>query len=332
MGTTVSVLILYRNRRELYWLLVTPALLLLPDLPKPVNGTETAVAIQPNMSEDEQWTPTSAGRERDHLISISRDAALRFNARLILWPEAPGPLYYYQDSTFREEAARLAQDTHAYFLFGTVGETPQGAPLNSAVVLNPSGDIEDRYDKINLVPFGEYVPRLFSFVNRITKEAGDFAPGTRIVVFPTDGHSMGTFICYESAFPAEVRQFAKRGANLLINISNDGYFGKSAAREQHLSLVRMRAAENRRWLLRPTNDGITAVVDPAGRVVERWPMYQEVVGRMRFNYISGTTFYTEYGDWFAWGCLLAAAVALFWSQRPHYTPRKGPDSLMVAVR
>ena len=100
---------------------------------------------------------------------------------------------------------------------------------------DPAGDLEDRYDKINLVPFGEYVPRLFSFVNRITKEAGDFAPGTRIVVFPMDGHSMGVFICYESAFPAEVRQFAKRGANLLVNISNDGYFGKSAAREQHLS-------------------------------------------------------------------------------------------------
>jgi apolipoprotein N-acyltransferase len=217
-------------------------------------------------------------------------------------------------------------------LFGTVGETPQGAPLNSAVLLRPAGDIEDRYDKINLVPFGEYVPRLFSFVNRITKEAGDFAPGTRLVVFPMAGPSMGVFICYESAFPAEVRQFAKRGANLLVNISNDGYFGKSAAREQHLSLVRMRAAENARWLLRPTNDGITAVIDPAGRIIDRWPMYQEVVGRMSFNYISGTTFYTEYGDWFAWGCLLAAAVALFCSQRPHYSPRKGTDSLTVAVR
>jgi apolipoprotein N-acyltransferase len=331
LGTTVAVLILHRNRRELYWLAVTPALLLLPDLPKPVKGTETAVAIQPNMSEDEQWTTSSANRERDHLITISRDAALRYDARLILWPEAPGPLYYYQDFMFREEAARLARDTHAHFLFGTVGETPQGAPLNSAVLLRPAGDIEDRYDKINLVPFGEYVPRLFSFVNRITKEAGDFAPGTRIVVFPMDGHRMGVFICYESAFPAEVRQFAKRGANLLVNISNDGYFGRSAAREQHLSLVRMRAAENARWLLRPTNDGITAVIDPAGRIIDRWPMYQEAIGRMSFNYISGTTFYTEYGDWFAWGCLLAAAVALFWSQKPHYTPRTRNEKRETAL-
>jgi apolipoprotein N-acyltransferase len=322
MGTTVAVLILNRNRRDLYWLAVTPALLLLPALPAPVAGTETAVAIQPNMSEDEQWTQASAARSRDHLIAISREAALRNGARLILWPEVPGPLYYYQDFTFREEAARLARDTHAQFLFGTVGETPQGAPLNSAVLLRPDGDLEDRYDKINLVPFGEYVPRVFNFVNRITKEAGDFAPGTRFVVFPMNGHTMGVFICYESAFPADVREFAKLGANLLVNISNDGYFGKSAAREQHLSIVRMRAAENRRWLLRATNDGITVAIDPAGRVTERWPMYQEAVGRMSFNYTNGTTFYTEYGDWFAWGCLLAAAAGLFISQHPHYTPRK----------
>jgi apolipoprotein N-acyltransferase len=283
---------------------------------------ETAVAVQPNMSEDAEWTATSAGRERDHLIAISREAAQRYGAQLILWPEVPGPLYYYQDSTFREQAARLARDTHSHFLFGTVGQTPQGAPLNSAVLLRPDGDLEDRYDKINLVPFGEYVPRFFSFVNRITKEAGDFAPGTRIVVFPVDGHGLGAFICYESAFPAEVREFAKRGANLLVNISNDGYFGKSAAREQHLTIVRMRAAENRRWLLRATNDGITAAIDPAGRIAERWPVYQEIVARMGFAYLSGTTLYTEYGDWFAWGCLLASAVPLFCSQRPHYTPRK----------
>jgi apolipoprotein N-acyltransferase len=324
VATTVAVLILYRNRRELYWLAVTPALLLLPDLPAPATGAENAVAIQPNMSEDEQWTLASASRERDHLVTISREAALRNNARLIVWPEVPGPIYYYQDFAFREEAARLTRDTHSYFLFGTVGETPQRAPLNSAVLLRPDGDLEDRYDKINLVPFGEYVPRLFSFVNRITKEAGDFAPGTRIVVFPMGSHNLGVFICYESAFPAEVRQFAKRGANLLVNLSNDGYFGKSAAREQHLAIARMRAVENRRWLLRVTNDGITASIDAAGRVTDRWPMYREAVGRMGFSYTSNTTFYTEYGDWFAWACLLAAAIALFCSQRPHYTPRAIP--------
>ena len=328
-AVTIAVLIVRRDRRQLWWLAAIPALLALPDLPQRQTGTETAVAIQPNLPEEEQWTWVSAARVRDHLIALSREAALRNSARIIIWPEVPGPLYYYEDYKFREEAASLARDTNAYFLLGTVGQTPQGAPLNSAVLIRPDGDLEDRYDKINLVPFGEYIPRFFGFVNRITKEAGDFAPGTRIVVFPMDGHNMGTFICYESVFPSEVRAFVKDGANLLINISNDGYFGKSSAREQHLEIARMRAVENRRWLLRATNDGITAAIDPAGRIVHRWPMYQEAVARMGFNYVSGATLYANYGDWFAWGCLFAGAVALFCSQIPHYTPRKRPAGAII---
>ena len=134
-AATIAVLIVQRNRRQLYWIAVIPALLLLPDLPAPSTGTETAVAVQPNMSEDMEWTVDSAAREREHLVSISRAAAERFGAQLIVWPEVPGPLYYYQDYTFREAAARLARDTHAFFLFGTVGQTPHGAPLNSAVML-----------------------------------------------------------------------------------------------------------------------------------------------------------------------------------------------------
>jgi apolipoprotein N-acyltransferase len=135
-----------------------------------------------------------------------------------------------------------------------------------------------------------------------------------------DTRRLGVFICYESVFPAEVRQFVKGGANLLVNISNDGYFGHSAAREQHLEIARMRAVENRRWLIRSTNDGITAVIDPAGRVDERLPMYQETTAAMHFAFRDGATVYTNYGDWFAWSCLAAAIFALLWSQRPHYEP------------
>src|SRR5260370_39612821 len=124
-------------------------------------------------------------------------------------------------------------------------------------MVNPSGGIVARYDKIKLVPFGEFVPPAFAWVNRITKEAGDFAPGNRVVVFSMGEHRAGAFICYESAFPDLVRQFARGGAEVLLNLSNDGYFGFSAAREQHLALVRMRAAENRRRILRATDDGIT---------------------------------------------------------------------------
>ena len=177
----------------------------------------------------------------------------------------------------------------------------------------------DRYDKIHLVPFGEFVPPIFSFVNRITQEAGDFVPGTRRVLFNVAGHRVGVFICYESAFPNEVRKFANEGGEFLVNISNDGYFGKSAAREQHLELVRMRAAENRRWIIRATNDGISAAIDPGGRVVQTLPLYKEEVARMAYQYEEDKTVYTQTGDLFAWTCLGLSILALFATQRPHYT-------------
>lgn len=318
-AATVAMIILRRGRRPVYWLAIVPAMLLLPDLPAPERGTQTALMVQPNAPEKDDWTSQEAATMRDSLLTFTLDSARESGARLIIWPEVPAPIYYYDDPTFRNEAAILAQTTPAYFLFGTVAWTPEHNPLNSAVLLRPNGDLQGRYDKINLVPFGEYTPRFFGWVNRITPEISDFVPGDRIVVFPIDGHRLGTFICYEAVFPHEVRQFAKAGAQLLVNISNDGYFGHSSAREQHLEIARMRAVENRRWLLRVTNDGITAVIDPAGRITLRLPMYQLAEARATYQYEDGLTFYTSVGDWFAWGCLVAAAVALFFSQLPHYT-------------
>ncbi len=320
-SAVVAILILRRGRRNLYWLAIVPALLLLPDLPRRETPAETALVVQPNIPAEEEWTYESFGAEREHLIMESLESSLQGSEQLIVWPESPGPFYFYRDPRFHQEAMQLAQQAHAYFLFGTVAQTPEGAPLNSAVLLRPDGALVDRYDKINLVPFGEFVPKIFGFVNRVTQEAGDFAAGNRIVVFPMGQHRLGVFICYESVFPDEVRQFVKGGANLLVNISNDGYFGHSAAREQHLEIARMRAVENSRWLIRSTNDGITATIDPDGHVDERLPPYKELVEHMHFAFRSGATFYTNYGDWFAWGCLIAALGALVWSQRPHFEPK-----------
>ncbi len=320
-SAVVTLLILRRGRKNLYWLAIVPALLLLPELPPRESPTETAVVVQPNLPAEQEWTYASFGAEREHLIMESLESSVQGSEQLIVWPESPGPFYFYRDPRFHQEAMELAQRAHAYFLFGTVAETPDGAPLNSAVLLRPDGTVVDRYDKINLVPFGEFVPKVFGWVNRVTQEAGDFAPGNRIVVFPMGAERLGVFICYESVFPDEVRQFVKGGANLLVNISNDGYFGHSAAREQHLEIARMRAVENSRWLIRSTNDGITAVIDPSGHIDEQLPPYQELVEHVHFAYRSGNTFYTKYGDWFAWGCLIAAAIALVCSQWPHYEPK-----------
>jgi apolipoprotein N-acyltransferase len=312
LAAALAVVALRRSRRELAWLAVLPAMWLLPALPPPARGTQSAVLLQPNLDEETEWTPVSADEMQKRLLTRSMESALdprRPKPQLIIWPEVPAPIYYFTDPTFQRYAGDLARTTGTHFLFGTVGYTHQDQPLNSAVMLAPDGRLIDRYDKIFLVPFGEFIPPLFSWVNRITKEAGDFAPGSRIVVFPVaPGQGVGTFICYESAFPHLVRRFALAGAGVLANISNDGYFGHSAAREQHLKLVRMRAIENRRWILRSTNDGLTAAVDPAGRVVMRLPPYREMVARAQYSFVNGTTFYTRHGDWFAWSCLFAGVA------------------------
>jgi len=278
----------------------------LPPRPALSRGNERALVVQPNVDSEMNWTVPSLQNLEQRLAVLSQAGGLS----LIVWPEVPAP-FYPSDPAFREYTAQIATRSRTYFLFGAVAYTPAKEPLNSAVMLDPSGAPIDRYDKIKLVPFGEFVPPPFGWVNRITREIGDFVPGNRIVVFPIRDHRLSAFICYESAFPDLVRQFARNGAEVLFNLSNDGYFGFSAAREQHLSLVRMRAAENRRWILRATNDGITAAVDPAGRVKERLQPFEELGSVMRYDYVRDQTFYTRFGDWFAWTCLALSLAASF---------------------
>jgi len=235
---------------------------------------------------------------------------------IIVWPEVPAPLYYDEDPRFRAYVGDLARAARAYVLLGVVGHRGDGAPLNSAALVSPAGALVSRYDKVNLVPFGEFVPWPFgALARKISTEVGDFAPGERVVISPVDGHRIGAFICYESVFPHFVRRFVAGGAEVLFNLSNDGYFGRSAAREQHLDIVRMRAAENRRWILRATNDGITATIDPAGRLRGQLPPYVEAASRTGFTYRHDMTFYTRYGDWFPGLCALAAAGLVLFDRR-----------------
>ncbi len=326
-AAAVAVVALRRPRRELAWILPLILLWLLPPLPAPQTGTDSAVLLQPNLDEEAQWTPVSSDLMQKRMVMRSLEMALdpaHARPRIIVWPELPGPFYYYNDPTFHRYATDLARTAGMYFLFGTVAYTPQDQPLNSAVMLSPGGELIDRYDKMFLVPFGEFVPSVFSWVNRVTQEAGDFTPGNRVVVFPFGGgHGLGTFICYESAFPHLVRRFPLMGADVLANISNDGYFGTSAARWQHLKLVRMRAAENRRWVLRSTNDGVSATIDPAGRLVRFIAPFKEQAWRTNYDYVKETTFYTRHGDWFAWGCLglgLGLAAFNYAGSRAHRRP------------
>ncbi len=284
-------------KRQWGWLGILAIPLVLPTLPASIPGRASALVVQPNISEEEQWTPDSLMRTDRRLQELS---APKKPVDFIVWPEVPAPIY--DTDTGLPEIARSA---HAHFLAGVVSRAQDGAPLNSAVLFSKDGKFVSKYDKVNLVPFGEFVPWPFGLVTRkISSEIGDYQAGTKVVV----ADRAGTFICYESVFPNYIRQFARDGAQVLFNISNDGWFGKSAARFQHFEIARMRAVENRRWIIRVTNDGISGAIDPAGRVTAEGPLYREAAGLMAFNYESSTTFYTRHGDWFLLVCVAVSAL------------------------
>ena len=328
MAAALALALLRRPRLELLWLLVLPLLGFLPPMPPAVRGQDSAILLQPNVSESEQWTQESVHRTEEELAALTERSALieagpqadtevperRYLAypppSILVWPEIPAPFYYYDDGPYRTLMDHVARATHAYLLIGDVSHDPDGRLFNSATLISPEGVPISRYDKVNLVPFGEFVPWPFGFANKISTEVGDFSPGHQVVVTPMGGHRIGTFICYESVFPNFVRRFARGGAEVLFNISNDGWFGNSAARQQHLTIVRMRAAENRRWILRSTNDGITGTIDPAGRVRGTLPLYTQATSYTGFNYIADQTFYTRNGDWFVGLCAVVAAGCL----------------------
>jgi apolipoprotein N-acyltransferase len=172
---------------------------------------------------------------------------------------------------------------------------------------------------MHLVPFGEYVPykELFFFAGKLLEDVGEFDPGKNRRVFATGGHGYGTFICYESIFGDEVRHLAGMGADVLVNISDDGWYGDTSAAWEHLNMVRMRAIENHRWVLRATNTGVTAAIDPEGRVTMAAKRHVRTSIRVGFNYENDVTFYAKHGDWFAYLCgvVTVVGVGLGWRMR-----------------
>ncbi len=285
IGAVVAAVTMRRQRLASAWLLLLPGLFLLPPVPEPERGSASAVAVQPNMADDTRWTRELLQREDEQMKTLSISPVLSGSqpADLIVWPEVPAPFYDY-DPEFVGMLSSIAKETGSAVLAGVVARAPDRSPLNGALLVNSAGKVVSRYDKVNLLPFGEFVPWPFGAITqKISGEAGDFEAGNRVVVSQLGAHKIATFICYESVFPGYIRKFTAQGAEALLNISNDSWFGKSAARYQHLQIVRMRAAENRRWIVRSTNDGISAAIDPAGRVVQALPEYREAAARLRFS-------------------------------------------------
>jgi apolipoprotein N-acyltransferase len=244
---------------------------------------------------------------------------------LIIWPEAPNdfmvidpPLRATASSKeFQTAMSSLAHTANAPIIVGDITfdadpEVERGYDqYNSASFVARDGRFVGRYDKMHLVPFGEYTPykRLFFFAGSLLQDVGLLDPGKHRTVFKTGGHTYGTFICYESVFADEIRHFSDLDADVLVNISDDGWYGDTSAAWEHLNMVRMRAIENHRWVLRAANTGVTAAIDPYGRVVAAAPRHIRTSIRVGFDYEQKVTFYAAHGDLFAYFCSLVVVGA-----------------------
>jgi len=317
-----------------------------PPLPA---ATATAVLVQPNLDVDKddvwvgpewdrhlaQFAQLGAATCGNYFAGIPQLGAARIvpqcslplaSPGLVVWPESPAP-FRDADPRFQAAMESVAQADKAPLIVGAVGMdvAPGGQPYqiyNSAVVVAPDGHFVGRYDKIHLVPFGEYVPfrRLLFFVRQITQTLTDMSVGTERKVFRIgvpggQARRYGVFICYESVFGDEVRQFARLGAEVFVNISDDGWYGDTSAPWQHLNMARMRAIENRRWILRDTNNGVTAAIDPYGTVRQSIPRHEVGALAARYGFNSELTFYTVHGDWVGWICALFSLGITAWAAR-----------------
>jgi len=308
MSAVIAYVILRRRGASL-WLLALAGLYLLPDVPEPTEGDARAVLVQPNLDGDTLWTSELLEATEAQLRALSTSpVVMTGETDLIVWPEMPVP-FYVTDLAFRNFLTTVSATARVPILTGAVARAAHGLPLNSALLAGVDGETISRYDKVHLVPFGEFVPWPFEAITqKVSSEAGDFAAGSQVVVSKVGNHRIGTFICYESVFPTYIREFVQGGAEVLFNISNDAWFGTTPARYQHLRIVRMRAAEVHRWIVRATNNGVTAAIDPAGRVVKSMPEFRQAAARMPYGYRSDLTFYTRFGDWFVGICWTFCAL------------------------
>jgi apolipoprotein N-acyltransferase len=294
-----------------------------------------ARAVQTNFPEAMEYPADWFQKHASDLDEIERLSLAPSNHQtdLLVWPEAPAP-FSFEDAQFARRASLLAIHLHHPFLAGVIEWRAMGgtssasahaAAYNSAILVDVQGQKMFTYDKVHLVPFGEYepFPLIHRLVTSLSDEVGGFRKGSKYPVGPLPGgFSFGAFICYEAIFPNEVREFAAHGADLFINISNDGWFGRSAAPEQHLRMARVRAVENRRWLLRVTNNGYTVSVDPYGRIFRALPTDVRAAIDLPYDFRTEETIYTRFGDWFAWLCVLVSAMLLTSTFRKGNTARE----------
>lgn len=272
--------------------------------------------VQGNIDQSIKWNE----KFQKETLNIYEELSLRDPASdsgLLVWPETAVPFNFQDQSGFKRRIIDLPVKTNNWFIFGSVSYAFNGGNteyFNSAYLLSPQGDVRGRYDKVHLVPYGEYVPlkRIFPFIKRLTAGIGDFAEGKGFFPLTMGDRKIGVMICYEGILPEAGRLYKNSAAELLVNITNDAWFGTTSAPYQHISMSIFRAVETRLYLVRAANTGISAIVHPTGIIITQTEIFKKDAIRGNVKFIEVPTFYARYGDLVVWTCFIILSILFFW--------------------
>jgi apolipoprotein N-acyltransferase len=326
-NTLICGLLLEHNFRR--WKLETPLVLLALALTlgyghyrmwdcRTSRETLKVAIVQGNIDQSIKWNPAY----QEKTIQIYRNLTLKsrpFGPDLVVWPETAVPLFFQDGEPLARAVLQTARDVGADMIFGSPAyrrEKGSVSFFNRAYLISPNAEVLGSYDKVHLVPFGEYVPmkRFLPFVQRLVVSAGDFLPGHRVAPLKFPKADAGILICFESIFPELARGMTRNGATLLVNLTNDAWYGMSSAPFQHFSMAVFRAVENRRPLVRAANTGISAFILPSGKIVEQSDLFTEALLTEKIPLpVSGLTLYTRYGDFFAIALTILSAVNILFN-------------------
>lgn len=281
---------------------------------RPPAGSLRVAVAQGNVEQDVKWDKAFVDETMARYARLTEEVAAS-KPGLVVWPETAMPFFFQEPGEHRQQVLDIARTNHVALVVGSpaaIAIAPREyRQTNRAYLVTAEGRDVGSYDKRQLVPFGEYVPfqSVLFFVGRIVEAVGDIVPGVSPTVFTLGEQRFGTLICYEGIFPGPTREFAYAGANFLVNISNDGWYGRSSAPYQLLAQVTLRAIENRVPIVRAANTGISAIVDDDGRVQWEGPLFEQLAHADEIQWTGVRTLYTRFGDWLPRSCLLLIVVA-----------------------
>ena len=289
---------------------------------RPQGRTVTVGIIQPNIDPNLKFTRGMREKTFERLITLSEECAQPKYLDLIIWPETAMPIFLKTSGTYHERVMSLVNNINTPVFTGTpVYEPSDNEIYNGAILIEPRRGITQEYRKIHLVPFGEHIPfgQYVPFLRKIDVGGGDYAPGNKYTIFNAPTIDFSCLICFESIFPELSRRFVNRGAQLLVNITNDGWFGTISGPQQHNDMAILRAVENAVPLARCSNTGISMVVDRYGRIQQETRLFREAYITCTVIIQPEKTVYQHLGDFIPILSLLLIAVVLVFRTRAQST-------------